>query len=359
MKDENIATPEVTLTYTGSNGEKLSVDYKNATIGDNMYLSALLYDETGQLINYAKVVNTRNSGSGKAEIPLYNLPAGNYRIRFFCEEINDGIQPDYASEPSREFAIKSSGMFKTLNDLPKLAGNSSTTVLYDGKRWAKLSDTRLLMVDTLGVKSWSDAVSCGKNYASGITDTFESKIKKSSALLTAEEANMLAQSARCFGKYWWLSTNNNSRVPYGVSGMGEIVTMRNRSTSETRPALTLGNTDDIWFLSAVHGAKSAAPGRLVVAHESGREWKITYKDKTLPAPIFSGPLTLDAAGNSKWSNPNDERIAALIGADGADAKGYMLLRDKNGGENGEILLNGVTGENVYIHTEIIAPGYDR
>ena len=251
------------------------------------------------------------------------------------------------------------GIFMTLYDLPTLAGNSSTTVLYDGKRWAKLSGTRVIMVDHLGSKSWKDAVFAGKNYASGITDAFESRIKGSSALLTREEAEKLSKSELTFSNYWWLSTTNNKGTPDGVSGLGEIVTMTNRSTSLTRPALELKNADNSWFLSAIGGAKSAEAGKLVTAPETGKEWKITYKDDTLPAPVLSGALTLDAQGNSKWSSPTAGRISAFIGRDGKDAKGYVLMRDKNESGNNEILLNGAEGGDIYIHSEIIGSSYDR
>ena len=95
VKDTSIPTPAVTAE---NNGKKLSVTYSGVKTGTNMYLSALLYNEAGKLINYTKVAKAETKGEGTAEISLENLPSGKYRVNFCTEQANGDKQTDYASE---------------------------------------------------------------------------------------------------------------------------------------------------------------------------------------------------------------------------------------------------------------------
>ena len=100
LKDETIPKPDITNVEIKDN--KLSVTYSGVQTGTDMYLSALLYDEAGELINYAKVADAAEKSEGTAEIPLDGIE-GRYKIRFFTEQTNIGEDPDYASELSEEF----------------------------------------------------------------------------------------------------------------------------------------------------------------------------------------------------------------------------------------------------------------
>ena len=95
LKDTSITAPAVKAE---SDGKKLSVTYSGVKTGTNMYLSALLYNEAGKLINYTKVAKAETKGEGTAEISLDKLSAGKYKVRFFCEQANGDKQTDYASE---------------------------------------------------------------------------------------------------------------------------------------------------------------------------------------------------------------------------------------------------------------------
>ena len=99
LKDTNIPTPKITNVETKDN--KLQVTYSGVTTGKNMYLSALLYNETGELINYAKVAE---KSEDTAEISLDGIE-GKYKVRFFTEQANGDKQTDYASELSEEYEI--------------------------------------------------------------------------------------------------------------------------------------------------------------------------------------------------------------------------------------------------------------
>ncbi len=95
VKDTNIPTPAVTAV---NNGKKLSVTYSGVQTGTNMYLSALLYNEAGKLINYTKVAKAETKGEGTVEISLENLQFGKYTVKFCTEQANGDKQTDYASE---------------------------------------------------------------------------------------------------------------------------------------------------------------------------------------------------------------------------------------------------------------------
>ena len=357
MQDKSIAKPEI--TSFGDDGENISVTYKNAATGNNTYLSALLYDEKGNLINYAKVADTSKSESGKAEIPCGNLSARNYKIKFFCERVAGGSQNDYASELTGEYSCKSDAIFKTLNTFPVINGKDSAAIRYNGKRWAKLSNTSLLMIDKPDTEmTISDAYDAADSYASGIYDIFERRIKRYSELPLEGQIEDLTQSRRSLGFDWWVYS---SMTRY-VSSDGQITDTQEsafyRPVKGMIPLLTLKDTDNIYFLSAVGGAKYKKAGTAAIEPDDSEEWKITYKDDTLPAPALGGALTLNAQGDSTWHSPNTERIAALSSYDGADAFGYLLMKKETESGNKEVFLNGLAGD-AYVHTEIIGEGYDR
>ncbi len=362
VTDKNIAKPEITSFEKVE--EKIIVEYRNAATGENMYLSALLYDQAGKLVNYAKVADTSKSGSGSAEIPTCNLPAGNYKIRFCCEKVNSGSQPDCVSELTAEYGMTTIGMFKMLSLLPRVNGTNSTTVLYNGDKWAKFSDSKLLRYEGFdSTESGGFAVN-GKvrAYASTISDAIENKINGGCSLLSLQEAESLSHSARRFGEDWWLATTRWRTVRYYVNDEGGIGDT-NVGIRDIRPALSLKNTDSIFFISAVKGgAKSGEGGVMQTSAEDVREYKITYKDDTLSAP--SGGTANDicrfnAGGNSFFPCRDTDRIVALAGSNSASATGYAVVK-KN--ENGISLnFDGYNAENrnIYLHKEIIGTKYDR
>ncbi len=106
LKDTSITKPAVTAE---SDGKKLSIIYGGVQTGTNMYLSALLYNEAGTLINYAKVADAKTKSSGTAEISLENIQSGKYKVRFYTEQANGDKQTDYASELSEAVDVTIGG----------------------------------------------------------------------------------------------------------------------------------------------------------------------------------------------------------------------------------------------------------
>ncbi len=260
--------------------------------------------------------------------------------------------------------VSAAEVFKTLSLMPRVNGKSSTTVLYNGDKWAKFSDTKLLRYESFDSTESERFYVDGKvkAYASTISDAMENKINGGCSLLSLQEAESLSKSARRLGEDWWLATRRWRTVRYFVDDEGDI-SDSNVGFRDIRPALNLKNTDSIFFLSAVKGgAKSGAEGVMQTATENVGEYKITYKDDTLSAPSDGTENDLcrfNAGGNSFFPCRDTDRIVALAGSDSASATGYAVVK-KN--ENGISLnFDGYNAENrnIYLHKEIIGGRYDR
>ena len=141
VPDKNIKTPKVILAADGD--KKIAIHYTAESAGENMYLSALLYDTKGNLINYAKIAKTaaKTKGIAAAELPLDNLPVGEYKVRFFSEQINGEGKYDYASELTEEFDIAKPYFFKTApNGKTEVkVGEGFTLAPYDGSNGWKMT----------------------------------------------------------------------------------------------------------------------------------------------------------------------------------------------------------------------------
>ncbi|MDO4953225.1 MAG: DUF6273 domain-containing protein, partial [Synergistaceae bacterium] len=93
--------------------EKLSVAYSGATMGDNMYVSALLKDSSGNYVNYAKI---SNSAADTKTIDVSGITPANYTLCIFGEQANGYKQTDYASEFNEvgNIAVTGAGAITTL-----------------------------------------------------------------------------------------------------------------------------------------------------------------------------------------------------------------------------------------------------
>ena len=158
--------------------------------------------------------------------------------------------------------VSAAEVFKTLSLMPRVNGTNSTTVLYNGDKWAKFSDTKLLRYEIFDSTESESFYVDGKvkAYASTISDAKENKINGGCSLLSLQEAESLSKSARRLGEDWWLATKRWRTVRYFVDDEGDI-SDSNVGIHGVRPVLNLKNTDSIFFLSAVKGgAKSGEAG---------------------------------------------------------------------------------------------------
>jgi len=80
-------------------GSVLEVEYKNAKVGDNEYISAVIKDADGSISRYARVVQldgTTNGTRGRAAIDLTGIDMTGKTLCVFNEQFNGDHKTDYA-----------------------------------------------------------------------------------------------------------------------------------------------------------------------------------------------------------------------------------------------------------------------
>ena len=81
------------------NGSVLVVEYKNAKVGDNEYISAVIKDADGSISRYTRVVQldgTTNGTRGRAAIDLTGIDMTGKTLCVFNEQFNGDHKTDYA-----------------------------------------------------------------------------------------------------------------------------------------------------------------------------------------------------------------------------------------------------------------------
>ena len=81
------------------NGSVLEVEYKNAKVGDNEYISAVIKDADGSISRYTRVVQldgTTNGTRGRAAIDLTGIDMTGKTLCMFNEQFNGDHKTDYA-----------------------------------------------------------------------------------------------------------------------------------------------------------------------------------------------------------------------------------------------------------------------
>ena len=81
------------------NGSVLEVEYKNAKVGDNEYISAVIKDADGSISRYTRVVQldgTTNGTRGRAAIDLTGIHMTGKTLYVFHEQFNGDHKTDYA-----------------------------------------------------------------------------------------------------------------------------------------------------------------------------------------------------------------------------------------------------------------------
>ena len=81
------------------NGSVLEVEYKNAKVGDNEYISAVIKDADGSISRYTRVVHldgTTNGTRGRAAIDLTGIDMTGKTLCVFNEQFNGDHKTDYA-----------------------------------------------------------------------------------------------------------------------------------------------------------------------------------------------------------------------------------------------------------------------
>ena len=78
-------------------GENLTITYSGAGTGKNEYVSAMLADNSGNILYYGRIAQNSANGTASVAIPS-DLTAGTYTLKVFSEQYNGDYKTDYASE---------------------------------------------------------------------------------------------------------------------------------------------------------------------------------------------------------------------------------------------------------------------
>mgnify|MGYP002608697200 FL=1 len=78
-------------------GENLTVTYSGAGTGKNEYVSAMIADNSGNILYYGRIAQNSANGTASVEIPS-DLTTGTYTLKVFSEQYNGDYKTDYASE---------------------------------------------------------------------------------------------------------------------------------------------------------------------------------------------------------------------------------------------------------------------
>lgn len=89
------------IEKTGTAGKTISLNYKGATTGDNEYISAMILNDTGEILYYGQVANVASDDMAEGTV-IIKIPGGiangTYELRVFNEQINDDCMTDISSD---------------------------------------------------------------------------------------------------------------------------------------------------------------------------------------------------------------------------------------------------------------------
>lgn len=135
-------------------GAKLSFDYTGAKTGVNEYISAMITDKDGkEVLYYGQLANVNESGkaSGNVEFKIpTDIPAGEYKVKLFNEQINGDKKTDFASafadiDVDIDIALEGEGtetkpyLISNLAELEYFRDKVNSGETYEGK-YVKLTD---------------------------------------------------------------------------------------------------------------------------------------------------------------------------------------------------------------------------
>ncbi len=97
----------VTSPVEVETGKPMRISYTDAKPGTNEYLSAMIADDSGNILYYGQIAETDSSGNGTAEIVIPDdLAEKNYTLKVFSEQYAGSGQTGYASGDFSDITIK-------------------------------------------------------------------------------------------------------------------------------------------------------------------------------------------------------------------------------------------------------------
>lgn len=79
--------------------KELKFNYRNATLGENQYVSCVLINKNGVAKYYGKLADSSRAASGTISIALNGVANGVYTLQIFSEQANGDLYTDFCSDP--------------------------------------------------------------------------------------------------------------------------------------------------------------------------------------------------------------------------------------------------------------------
>jgi hypothetical protein len=130
------ALDSVTMTSPGSPApiSTLKFDYSGASTGLNQYVSAVLKDNDGKLVYYAKLADTSSSESGTVSASLAGVADGDYTLEIFSEQANGENSTDFCSDVQIfDISVKNSTPPPANIKVNSIAASQKTVYVVKGK----------------------------------------------------------------------------------------------------------------------------------------------------------------------------------------------------------------------------------
>ncbi len=149
LDDTRSALSVSTTELTGAQGTNVSIIYSGAEYGENEYLSAMIVDDSDNVLYYGRLKNIAASadasGTQQVKIPS-SLVTGNYTLLVFNEEYNGYAKTDYASAFESIDLTVTQGRASAVN--PVITNNlSRTEVIYNKNAVATALDATATVTD--------------------------------------------------------------------------------------------------------------------------------------------------------------------------------------------------------------------
>lgn len=99
IDDELSLDVVATRAQSTQSAPTLSFSYEHASVGGDMYLSALLTDSNGAVAYYGKLAGLSSADAGTLSVPLTGVADGTYTLSLFAEQANSDLHTDFCSSP--------------------------------------------------------------------------------------------------------------------------------------------------------------------------------------------------------------------------------------------------------------------
>ena len=340
------------------NGSVLEVEYKNAKVGDNEYISAVIKDADGSISRYTRVVQldgTTNGTRGRAAIDMTGIDMTGKTLCVFNEQFNGDHKTDYAGalrevkltdEIDEQFTLTPGGTYYFDLSGASIPGTANSG---NSNGAASLPDTSLHYVPF----TYAGTIEAYKlTSAMATTEEYAQQNKYSHSLFVADYAvthkvnwNNLDTASLIFGKnYASGGVDYTLRAPSCGSGFtGSDDSERGTPQSNEWDAVLdknsgyVKNWNDIYSWGQDTSSYESSP-RAVRGYYSARGWSHDYATNFSPSVGFRPVLEV--------LNPDE------LGSDGLKAVTLDLGGGKLGGSSDAIHIIVKTG------SEFTAPASD-